>query len=152
MLSKIKSGSKEYSFTYNDLGQRLKTNINDSILISNEYEYDEVYNITKIYLNDKLVNEYNYDKINQLISESDHLLKRKYQYVYDIEGNIVAKKEYDLNTDELLYTNNYEYNNSKWEDQLTKFNDEVITYDAIGNPLTIGNTSLTWKGRSISGT
>jgi len=172
-ITKLEVDGNTVKYNYDYLGRLVNKNINDNLQLSYtyitkgdrtslivntytigkdtyEYEYDEVYNITKIYLNDKLVNEYNYDKINQLISESDHLLKRKYQYVYDIEGNIVAKKEYDLNTDELLHTNNYEYNNSKWEDQLTKFNDEVITYDAIGNPLTIGNASLTWKGRRLA--
>ena len=33
---------------------------------------------------------------------------------------------------------------------MTKFNNEIITYDAIGNPLTIGNTNLTWSsGREL---
>ena len=45
----------------------------------------------------------------------------------------------------------YEYSNGNWQDQLTKFNNEIITYDAIGNPLTIGNKTLTWKnGRELS--
>ncbi len=50
-----------------------------------------------------------------------------------------------------METDTYECNNSKWEDQLTKFNDRVITYDGIGNPLSIGNTiQLNWiNGRSL---
>ena len=38
-----------------------------------------------------------------------------------------------------------------WKDQLTKFNNEEITYDGIGNPLTIGNKTLTWiNGRQLN--
>ena len=38
-----------------------------------------------------------------------------------------------------------------WQDLLTKFNNESITYDNIGNPLTIGNKTLTWmNGRELS--
>ena len=34
---------------------------------------------------------------------------------------------------------------------LTKFNNESITYDNIGNPLSIGNKTLTWmNGRQLS--
>ncbi len=45
----------------------------------------------------------------------------------------------------------YEYTNTNWEDQLTKFNNTVITYDAIGNPVTIGDTHLTWiNGRQLN--
>jgi len=40
--------------------------------------------------------------------------------------------------------------NTSWEDQLTKYNDEEIEYDAIGNPIKIGNKTLTWtNGRQL---
>ena len=52
----------------------------------------------------------------------------------------------------ILDTDSYLYENSEWEDQLTSFNGKEITYDAIGNPLTIGNDiELTWiNGRSLN--
>ena len=173
-ITKLTIDGNTINYNYDYLGRLTNKNINDNLqmnytyitkgdrtsLIINtytigndtyKYEYDEVYNITKIYLNDTLINEYTYDHINELISERNNLSKRKYQYVYDTEGNIVVKKEYNLETNEILKTYNYEYNNPEWEDQLTKFNDEVITYDKIGNPLSIGESTLTWKvGRRLT--
>ena len=46
-------------------------------------------------------------------------------------------------------TKTWEYNDSTWSDLLTNFNGESITYDEIGNPLTIGEKSLTWTGRQL---
>ena len=46
----------------------------------------------------------------------------------------------------------YEYNNAAWGDQLTSWNGESITYDAIGNPLSYRGRSLTWtQGRRLAG-
>ncbi len=50
-----------------------------------------------------------------------------------------------------MYEDTYEYNNSNWQDLLTKFNNEFITYDNIGNPLTMGNKIFTWmNGRELA--
>jgi len=153
LVNKNINDSLELNYTYITKGDRTSLVIN-TYTIGNEtykYEYDEIYNITKIYLNNELINEYEYDDINELIFEKNYLLNRKYNYVYDSEGNILVKKEYNLETNEVVSSYNYEYNNPEWEDQLTKFNDEVITYDAIGNPLTIGDATLTWKvGRRLA--
>lgn len=46
-------------------------------------------------------------------------------------------------------TKTWNYNDSTWSDLLTNFNGESITYDEIGNPLTIGSKSLTWTGRQL---
>lgn len=52
---------------------------------------------------------------------------------------------YKINTYDFLYLNKYEYDNSKWKDQLTKYNNQMIAYDQIGNPVNIGNLiSLSW--------
>ena len=152
LINKNINNNLEASYTYITNGDRTSLIIN-TYTIGNDtykYEYDELYNITKIYLNDELVNEYEYDDINELIFEKNYLLNRKYNYVYDSEGNILVKKEYNLETNEVVSSYNYEYNNPNWEDQLTKFNNEDITYDAIGNPLTIGDATLTWRvGRRL---
>ncbi len=53
-------------------------------------------------------------------------------------------------------TNTYGYNNANWGDQLTSFNGNTITYDAIGNPLSYNNGTLytynfTWEnGRRLA--
>ena len=173
-ITKVEVDGNIINYNYDYLGRLVNKNINDNLhinytyitkgertsLIINtytigndtyKYEYDDVYNITKIYLNNELMNEYEYDDINELIFEKNYLLNRKYNYVYDSEGNILVKKEYNLETNEVVSSCNYEYNNIEWEDQLTKFNNDSITYDEIGNPLTIGDAALTWKvGRRLA--
>ena len=116
-----------------------------------EYDYDNLYNITNIYLNNNLINHYEYDNFNELIKEDNYLLDKTIRYTYDNSGNILKKQEYEIDTYNLIHTDNYEYSNTNWEDQLTKYNDEAITYDEIGNPLTIGSKTLTWiNGRQLS--
>ena len=89
-----------------------------------EYKYDNLYNITDIYLNKELINHYEYDNFNELIKEDNYILNKTIEYTYDTEGNILNRKEYELNTENLIHTDIYEYNNSNWEDQLTKYNNE----------------------------
>ena len=171
----IKATINNISFNYNFdyLGRVVSTNINDNLnteytYITNgnktslmiktitvgsdvyKYNYDKLSNITNIYLNDNLINEYQYNDNNELIYEVNHLLNKKYKYIYDNNGNILFKLEYDLN-DSLLSSYKYEYSDNTWKDKLTKFNDEVVTYDEIGNPITIGNSNLSWmNGRELS--
>ncbi len=45
-----------------------------------------------------------------------------------------------MTTNVIIKTDTYQYSNSNYEDQLTNFNESSITYDSIGNPLTIGNS------------
>lgn len=116
-----------------------------------KYNYDVLGNITHIYHNGTLENEYFYDEYNQLIKEHNYILNNTIRYKYDNYGNILFKKTYKLNTYNQLSQNIYEYKNVRWKDQLTKFNDDIIIYDAIGNPLNIGNTVLTWiNGRQLA--
>ena len=73
-----------------------------------------------------------------------------YKYTYDNYGNILSKSTYKLNTTTLINTDTYTYDNANYKDQLTKFNNDTITYDGIGNPLKIGNTIYNWSnGREL---
>ena len=73
-----------------------------------------------------------------------------YKYTYDNYGNILSKSTYKLNTTTLINTDTYTYGNPNYKDQLTKFNNDTITYDNIGNPLKIGNTTYNWSnGREL---
>lgn len=138
-------------YSYKNNGKKTSLII-DKYSIDNDnyqYIYDDLYNITKVLLNDEVIHEYTYDNRNQLIEDINHLLNRKYTYSYNDEGNILETKVFDLENN-LLSTDTYEYSNTNWEDQLTKFNGESITYDAIGNPISIGNKTLKWiNGRSL---
>lgn len=71
---------------------------------------------------------------------------------YDNSGNLLTKSVINMTNDDIIKTDTYQYSNNNWEDQLTKFNDINITYDEIGNPITIGNNiTLGWiNGRSLN--
>ena len=153
LTSKDINGNNKVEYTYITNGNKTST-VLKSMKINNdlyEYAYDHLYNITDIYLNNKLSNHYEYDNFNELIKEDNYSLNKTIRYTYDNAGNILKKQEYEIDTYNLLHTDTYEYNNANWEDQLTKYNNETITYDAIGNPLTIGNKTLSWKnGRQLA--
>ncbi len=140
-------------FTYKRNGEKTSLVV-DTMKIGEDvykYIYDDLYNITEILKNNETQNKYKYDNRRQLLSDENYDLNKRYVYTYDNEGNILTKQEYNLETNDLIKTNRFEYGNTSWEDQLTKFNNETITYDAIGNPLAIGSKLLTWsKGRQLS--
>lgn len=140
-------------YTYKTRGDKTSLLV-DSIKINGDiykYSYDKLYNIEKISLNNKVINEYKYDNRNQLVEDINYILGIKYIINYDNEGNILRRDEYDINSNKLIKSNSYEYNNADWEDQLTKFNDDYILYDEIGNPTMIGEHKLTWRnGRELS--
>ena len=136
-------------YYYKTNGNRTSTLV-DKVEIDNDmyqYKYDKLYNITKIYKNNILLNQYYYDIYNQLIKEEN--LENIIEYNYDLYGNILNKKIYDK-SNTLLTTDTYQYNNMNWKDQLTNYNTIAITYDNIGNPITIGEDNLTWiNGRQL---
>ena len=173
-ITKVIMDTNEFNYNYDSLGRLTNSNINNNFntnyeyikngkrtslllkAISNDndkfsYKYDELNNITHIYHNENLENRYYYDDYNELIKEDNYLLNQTIRYNYDSLGNLLSKKVYKLNTYDQLKQDIYDYSNSNWCDQLTKFNDDVITYDGIGNPLTIGNDiTLSWiNGRQL---
>ncbi len=118
------------------------------------YEYDGNGNITAEYgKNRTLRYKYYYDSLNQLVRVNDAVAQKTYTYVYDTAGNILSKKEYSYTAEDTITTEpnnviNYTYD-SVWKDKLTSYGDTDITYDNIGNPLTIGDKSFTWSGRQL---
>ena len=98
-----------------------------------------------------------YDEAGQLVKEiADSPF---YKYAYDSKGNILTAKEYAVAVNEYgekVYTlktdgnNTFVYGNT-WQDKLTTFNGQSITYDAIGNPLSYKGNTLTWTmGRQLA--
>ena len=110
-----------------------------------EYTYDEIGNITSVSKNGTIIEQYAYDALSQLISATYG--GNTYTYSYDNGGNLTEMKK----NGETIKT--YTYGNSEWKDQLTAFNGESITYDAIGNPLIYRNgMNFTWQnGRQLAG-
>lgn len=79
---------------------------------------------------------------------SAEISSTKWTYSYDQRGNITAKTKKDLATDETV-TDSYVYD-TKWEDKLTSYNGQSITYDAVGNPVEYLGNTLTWSmGRQL---
>ena len=119
------------------------------------YEYDQYGNITKVKENGTEKARYTYDTLGQLIREDSRYLEKTVTYEYDNGGNLVSRKEYAYTTGSLgepLRTVPYVYGNAAWKDQLTAYDGQAITYDAIGNPLNYRDgMELTWKnGRQLS--
>ena len=111
------------------------------------YDYDDNGNIISVN-GDQL---YTYDGLNRLIQEENHTLNQSVSYEYDEGGNILSKTTYDhdLETETVQV---YTYGNLNWRDQLTSFDGNAITYDAMGNPLTYDGFTYAWqRGRQLAG-
>ena len=138
----------EYSYEYDANGNVIATEVtdaDDTTIIKNEYEYDE---------------------LNQLVAEIDYVNKIKYVYNYDYDndnngttdyhaGNITSKDKYkivvengEIKEEELLNSIKYSYDNI-WRDKLTSYNGKEITYDNIGNPLSLNDAELSWSGTQL---
>lgn len=118
------------------------------------YTYDDNGNITQITdASGVIQNKYYYDDLGQLTREDNKAKGYSYEYEYDNAGNITAKITYSFTTGTLgtaLSTLTYAYGDTSWKDLLTKYGSTSITYDTIGNPLTIGEKELTWEGRQLT--
>jgi RHS repeat-associated protein len=167
-------GGNLINYTYDEIGRVESRTINNNIqttydYISNgkrntsivksitnngnsfKYKYGKSNNITHVYLNGNIQKQYTYDKNNALIKEDDYTNNLTIRYKYDDYGNILSRKKFDLNTYNLKARDIYEYGDTNFKDLLTKFNNETIQYDQIGNPLVIGTKQLSWKdGRYLA--
>jgi YD repeat-containing protein len=119
------------------------------------YTYDANGNILTISEGATLKASYTYDTMNQLIREDSAYSSKSIDYVYDIGGNLTGKTIYTFSggvrgaqEDSIVYL----YEND-WKDQLSSYDGQSITYDAIGNPLNYRNgLSFTWaNGRELAG-
>ena len=96
---------------------------------------------------------YVYDNLNQLIRINDMNEPATYTYEYDNAGNITSIKKYYYTTADVIVSSprsvtNYTYD-SNWNDRLSSAGNKSLTYDNIGNPITIGSDTLTWEGRNL---
>ncbi len=113
-----------------------------------EYEYDANGNITKI-IEGGGENSYYYNELNELIQEDIDNLSKSILYSYDLGGNIIGKTEIIYGNGESRSSITYEYD-STWKDKLKSYNGKLITYDAIGNPLTYDGYTYSWEeGRKL---
>ena len=124
------------------------------------YTYDTNGNIIKIQekVNGVLntLQEYQYDKFNQMVCARDYENHVLYNYVYDEGGNILRESiQSNFDSTDILpssETIDYAYTDTNWKDKMTEYNGQTITYDRIGNPLTYRDgMTMTWKrGRQLT--
>ena len=117
------------------------------------YTYDNNGNILSVSVGGKTVS-YEYDSANQLVRENNQIANKTTTWTYDNAGNIKTRKEYAYTTGTVgtaTDTVNYTYGDSSWKDLLTAYDGNTITYDGIGNPLSDGTRTYTWKhGRQLA--
>ena len=76
-----------------------------------------------------------------------YVLNNKYTYLYDLSGNLLKKTLINLTNNDIIKEYNYSYTNSNWEDQLTIYDGNNITYDSWGNVISIKvgfNIDVSW--------
>ena len=132
-----------------------KTNGTYQVKENVRYAYDKMGNIEKVYENGELAVRYQYDALNRIIREDNKVLAKTYLFVYDNNGNIIKRREFDFtlrnNTllEELDSTDkSYFYDG----DRMMSYGGQSCTYDVVGNPLTYRDKTLTWtNGRQLVG-
>ena len=96
---------------------------------------------------------YQYDNLGQLVREDNQVLNQTIVYSYDRNGNHSYKVQYPYTRGTVGsggQSKAYVYGNGSWKDQMTSYNGQAITYDAIGNPLTYRDgMQFTWKARAM---
>ena len=119
------------------------------------YAYDANGNITHIYENEVQKVKYYYDCLNRLVREDNGYIDKTVVYSYDICGDILAKTEYALTSDETLGTStdtiSYAYSDSVFKNGVTLYDGtDSIIYDANGNPTSYRGYAMEWvKGRQL---
>lgn len=165
----------EYEYLDKEPNSKATTNLIGNITYTYDnrsteyiYEYDNNNNITSVSVNGTTVASYEYDPLNQLTKSAEINAKQSNgkggfkEYHYDNCGNLTYVEEFSLtsglqkitNTNNNLYyykKTEYKYNDTNWGDKLTKYNNQNLTYDSIGNPLTYrdGMTMQWLVGRQL---
>ncbi|MDD6263308.1 MAG: hypothetical protein PUA83_09545, partial [Clostridiales bacterium] len=117
------------------------------------YTYDAKGNILSV-SDGTNTTSYEYDIYDQLTRENNQGAGKTWVYAYDFGGNILSKTEYAYTTGApgaALNTVVYGYADASWPDLLTSRGGKTVTSDAIGNMLTDGTWTYTWKhGRQLA--
>ncbi|WP_297990528.1 DNRLRE domain-containing protein [uncultured Anoxybacillus sp.] len=129
------------TFTYDDRGLVESVSVGTADgkeILSETYRYDENGNRTKVESPTGETTVYRYDALDQLVEEQlpDGT---KVEYAYDGFGN---RKQIVKTKDGQSTTTTTDYNAAN---QLVRFGDETITYDANGNRLEDGQYRYEWN-------
>ena len=151
------------TYTYQDIPNSNKTTTQVQSLINPVGSYTYTYdangniaseNVTINYMKPRSRSiSYEYDELNRLKRVNNASRYYTLVFEYDARGNILAQKYYDYTEGELgqlKSTDTYTYT-AGWNDLLTSFRGESITYDEIGNPVQYLGDTLTWtEGRRLA--
>lgn len=129
--------------------------------MQHSYTYDANGNITRIQISSPdpsipvTAERYQYDERNQLIREDSQKQNKTFVYAYDEGGNLKSVKQYAYTTADTISGNPVSTVTGTfatgWKDQLTSWNNQMITYDGCGNMTSRGNISYTWtQGRRLA--
>ena len=102
-----------------------------------KFRYDGNGNLSGMVSPDGTDFSYTYDSRNNL-TEAENSDGAVYRFSYDAGGNRTEERIYPYTTGTLgepETTISYGYGAEGWKDQLTEYDGQTITYDAIGNPL-----------------
>ena len=113
-----------------------------------DYTYNSLGYITSIKKNGVTIHNYEYDALGQLIREDDVVNSKSYVYAYDKAGNILKTYTFNNTGPNVAHwmavypalgeiTETYTYSDSAWGDLLTNYNGTGISYDSIGNLLSV---------------
>jgi|GEM_PF-1633209 len=118
-----------------DVIENMTTTLPDGTRFAFDYRYDQHGRIVAIYENGRdnpPTHTFEYDAIGQLVRHNDTV------FTYDNYGNILSAIGGGRN-DEFTYRTN------GWQDQLTHFNGQEITYDALGNMTSFAGRTYSWE-------
>ena len=152
-LTNRKIGSFNNAYTYEDVGSDKTTTLVKSVSTpagTYSYTYDNIGNILSV-TDGTYTASYEYDSLNQLVRANDERAGKTYTYSY-ANGNITEMIEYAYTTGELgeaVNTQTWQYGDGVWSDLVTQFNGYTITYDEIGNPVSVDDQELSWRGRQL---
>ena len=102
------------------------------------YAYDCPGNLISVTENGTEILRYTYNFLDELLRADDRTEGKSYAWSYDAGGNRTEERIYPYTTGTLgepETTISYGYGTESWKDQLTEYDGQTITYDAIGNPL-----------------
>lgn len=130
--------SRKHTYFYNNENEKIEliVNDNDSIILHEKYEMDDLMRLTKIYhLNSNgdtiSITSYNYDKNNNILLEFkksflDNILEYKYECTYDRFNNRLT--EVSTFSDSTIYSFKFEYiynNHNDWIKQILYKEDKI---------------------------
>lgn len=145
-LATVENGLYTKNYSYRDISDGRTTNQISQVqytglptVLNYVYTYDSLGNIATYSAPGKGTVTYTYDALGQLLNAAGD---QTYMYTYDSAGNILTANGHT-----------YTYGDSGWEDLLTTYDGQNISYDAIGNPCSYYNGTrwnFSWEnGRNL---